>query len=231
LNVNEKKVKIGVIFTLILLLGLSVYIKQRSLPGKSAVIVDQLYGENPSFGFVERAHSILNEKGYNVRIFQGEDVTLDLFYDTVWDMEIIILRMHSGVFDNRTWLFTHEEYEPVKHVIEQLSRDVNIGRCKSVEYPVFTMSSSFFQRNIDFNGGLVVVMGCNGLDEVDLVSSFVESGADVVVGWNGAITVEETDEAVIFFLEQILSGYNVCEAIGDSGLEYYPDSAHAFRLG
>jgi len=42
-------------------------------------------------------------------------------------------------------------------------------------------------------------MGCNGLDEADLGSALVESGAGVVVGWRGAITVEETDEAVIVF--------------------------------
>ena len=231
MTVNEKKAKIGIFFTLILLLGLSVYIKQESLPGKSAVIVDQLYGENTGFGFVEHTQGLLNEKGYEVRVFQGEEVTLDLFYDTVWDMEIIILRMHSGVFDKRTWLFTHEEYNPSKHVLEQLSRDVNIGRCKSVDYPVFTLSSSFFQRNIDFNGGLLVIMGCNGLDEVDLVSSFVESGADAVVGWNGAITVEKTDEAVSLFLEHLLSGQPLGKSIGDTGLEFYPYSANTYMLG
>lgn len=228
---NEKKVKIGVIITLILLLGISVIIKQRSLPGKSAVIVDQLFGENTGFGFVERTQSLFYDKGYEVKVFQGEEVTLDLFYNTVWDMEIIILRMHSGVFDNRTWLFTHEEYDPAKHVLEQLSRDVNIGRCKSVEYPVFTLSSSFFQRNIDFNGVLVVVMGCNGFDEPDLVTFFVESGAVAVVGWNGAITVEETDESVLIFLENILSGKTFGESIGDTGLEFYPDSALGYKLG
>ena len=125
---------------------------------------------------------MLSENGFEVVVFQGEGVTLGLFYDTVWDMDIIVLHMHSGVFDNRTWLFTHEEYDPSKHVLEQLSRDVNIGQCKSVYYPVFTLSSTFFQRNIEFQGGLVEVMGCNGLDEADLGASLVGAGAGVVVG-------------------------------------------------
>jgi len=214
-----------------LLLGLSVYIRQQSFPVKSAVIVDQLFGENPDFGFVETASGLLSENGFDVVVISGENVTIDLFYDTVWDMDIIVLRMHSGVFDNRTWIFTHEEYDPAKHILEQLSRDANIGRCKSVDYPVFTLSSTFFQRNIEFQGGTVLVMGCNGLDEADLGSALVESGAGVVVGWSGTITVEETDEAVMGFLELLLSGDTAGEAVGGTGLVFYPGSAYNFRLG
>ena len=215
----------------ILLLDLSVYIRQQSFPVKSAVIVDQLFGENPDFGFVETASGLLSENGFDVVVISGENVTIDLFYDTVWDMDIIVLRMHSGVFDNRTWIFTHEEYDPAKHILEQLSRDANIGRCKSVDYPVFTLSSTFFQRNLEFQGGIVVAMGCNGLDEADLGSALVESGAGVVVGWSGAITVEETDEAVIVFLELLLSGDTVGEAVGGTGLVFYPDNVDSFSLG
>lgn len=225
------KAKILIVFVTILLLGLSVYFKQHSLPGKSAVIVDQLFEENTDFGFVERACGLLNENGYDVVVFRGEEVTLGLFYDTDWDMDIIVLRMHSGVFDNRTWLFTHEEYDPSMHVIEQLSRDVNIGRCESIDYPVFTLSSSFFRRNIMFHGGLVIVMGCIGLDEADLGIALVESGAGIVVGWNGAITVEETDEAVTAFLERILKGGTVGEAVDKTGLVFYPDYSDSFKLG
>ena len=228
---NTKRAWIIAFFIVILLLGLSVYIRQQSLPVKSAVIVDQLYGENPDFGFVETADGLLSENGYEVTVFSGENVTLDLFYDTIWDMDIIILRMHSGVFNNWTWLFTHEEYDPAKHILEQLSRDANIGRCKSVDYPVFTLSSTFFQRNLEFQGGLVVVMGCNGLDLDDLGSALVESGAGVVVGWRGAITVEKTDEVVIDFLERFLSGDTVGEAVRDSGLVFYPDDAEGIGLG
>ena len=35
-----------------------------------------------------------------------------------------------------------------------------------------------------------MVMGCNGLDEPDLGSALIDSGAGMVVGWSGAITVE-----------------------------------------
>ena len=77
----------------------------------------------------------------------------------------------------------------------------------------------------------MLVMGCNGLDEADLGSALVESGAGVVVGWRGAITVEETDEAVIVFLDRLLEGDTVGEATGSTGLVFYPDDANRFRLG
>ena len=201
-----KQTKAIVVLLLILLLALSVYRTQQSLGGRSAVIIDQLYGDNLEYGFSEKAGALLRNNGYDVRLYQGEEVTLNLIYGIDWSADIIVLRMHSGVFDNRTWVFTHEEYDPSKHVLEQLSREANIGICGSVEYPVFTVSSDFFERSIEFDGGLVVVMGCNGLEVDDLGSALMGCGAGAVVGWEGAITIEETDEMVLRFMERILDG-------------------------
>ena len=119
--------KVIVVLLAVLLLALSVYRTQNSLGGKSAVIIDQLYGDNLDFGFSEKAIGLLRSNGYDVGLYQGEDVTIDLVYGIDWSAHVIVLRMHSGVFDNRTWLFTHEEYDSSKHVLEQLSRDANIG--------------------------------------------------------------------------------------------------------
>ncbi len=223
--------KILIVLALISLLALSVYFKHRDLPSRNAVIVDQLYGENPSFGFTERCRDLLEENGYSVRVFKGERVTLSLFYESIWGTDIVILRMHSGVFDNRTWLFTHEEYDSSKHVLEQLSGEANIGRCGSVESPVFTVSSAFFQRSLEFENGLVVVMGCNGLEMDDLGAVFMGSGAGAVVGWRGPISVMETDEAVLSLLEHMLRGESLRESVVETGLSFYPLDAGAFRLG
>ncbi|MBE0633310.1 hypothetical protein IH574_01960, partial [Candidatus Bathyarchaeota archaeon] len=191
------------VIALVLLLAFSVYQKQRSLGGKEAVIVDQLSGENT--GFVERCSGLLEPRGYSVRVFKGENVTIGLFQGLDWRVALVVLRMHSGVFDDRTWLFTHEKYDSSKYVLEQLSGEADIGVCGSVDYPVFTVSSDFFKRNLEFDGGLVIVMGCNGLDRDDLGRVLYETGAGAVVGWNTPVTVEETDEAVYGFLEEMLS--------------------------
>ena len=52
-----------------------------------------------------------------------------------------------------------------------------------------------------------------------------------MVGWREAITVEETDEAVVVFLERLLSGYTVGKATGGTGLVFYPDDAEGIGLG
>ena len=219
------------VIALVLLLAFSVYQKQQSLGGKEAVIVDQLSEENTEYGFVERCSGLLESRGYSVRVFKGENVTIGLFQGLDWRVDLVVLRMHSGVFDNRTWLFTHEKYDSSKYVLEQLSGEVNIGICGSVDYPVFTVSSDFFERNLEFDGGLVIVMGCNGLDRDDLGRVLYETGADAVVGWSGPVTVEETDKAVLGFLEEILSGESLRVAVKDTGLGYYPEGAREFRLG
>jgi hypothetical protein len=216
------------VIALVLLLAFSVYQKQRSLGGKEAVIVDQLSGENT--GFVERCSGLLEPRGYSVRVFKGENVTIGLFQGLDWRVALVVLRMHSGVFDNRTWLFTHEKYDSSKYVLEQLSGEANIGVCGSVDYPVFTVSSDFFKRNLEFDGGLVIVMGCNGLDRDDLGRVLYETGAGAVVGWNTPVTVEETDEAVYGFLEEMLSGESLLVAMKETGLDYYPEGAREFRL-
>jgi hypothetical protein len=103
------------------------------------VIVDQLYGENLNFCIIERYRNLLEGNGCSVRVLGGERVTLSLFYEADWGADITILRMHFGVFDVRTWLFTHEEYNSSKHVLEQLSGEAYIGRCGSVQHPVFSL--------------------------------------------------------------------------------------------
>ena len=48
--------------------------------------------------------------------------------------------------------------------------------------------------------GVEVVVGCKGLENVDLAQALVGSGASVVVGWGDSVSIEETDTAVIMFL-------------------------------
>ncbi len=228
---KQNQTKAIVAIALILLLALSVYRTQQGLGGRSAVIIDQLYGDNLDYGFSMKTRALLMSNGYDVRLYQGEDVTLDLFYGVDWSVDIVVLRMHSGVFDNRTWLFTHEEYDSSKHVLEQLSREANIGICGSVEYPVFTVSSGFFERSIEFDGGLVVVMGCNGLEVDDLGSALMGCGAGAVVGWSGAVTIEETDEVILRFMERVIDGDSIGQSVEGTGLVIFPADAVGFKLG
>ena len=70
----------------------------------------------------------------------------------------------------------------------------------------------------------------NGLEMDDLGQVLVEKGAGAVVGWDRAVTMEETDAAVLGFLERLLSGMGLGEALDESGMCYHPARAGVFRL-
>ena len=228
-----------VLIVLVALLAFTVYRKQLELESdKRAVIIDQLYSENREYGFSDRCSTLLEAEGYSVRLCRGENVSVDFLRDSKWSMDIIVLRMHSGVFDNFTWLFTHEPYSSKKHVTEQLTGEINIGVCPSVDYHVFTVSSRFIGVNAVLDGGLVLVMGCSGLEKNDLGEALMESGAGAVIGWDGPVTVEETDKAVLSLLMEILDGKTIGEAVGaqeqlSSGvrLGFYPSYSGDYKLG
>ena len=157
-------------------------------------------------------------------------MTASLFHDLDWEADIVVLRVHSGVFNNVTWLFSHEEYDPSKYVLEQLGGQVNFGRCGSVEYPVFVVSSGFLE-GVESRGGLVVVMGCNGLERNDLGEVLQRDGVGAVVGWSGSVTVEETDMTVLRLLARVLSGADLASAVDNTGLRVFPTDALCFKLG
>jgi hypothetical protein len=228
--VNKNISKAAMALVLVTLLAYSVYTKQQSLQGKKAVILDQLYGENLEFGFTERCILMLESEGYRVSVYRGENVTAELFHDLDWGSDIVILRVHSGVFDGGTWLFPHEKYDSSKYVLEQLGGEVNIGRCGSLDYPVFAVSCAFFEDSVESRSGLVVLMGCNGLEKNDLCEVMYRDGIGAVVGWSGSVTVEETDEVVFEFLVSMISGEDLA-ADDDTGLSIFPVNASGFKLG
>ena len=47
-------------------------------------------------------------------------------------------------------------------------------------------------------------MGCDGFVEDDMARAWANSGADSYVGWNGTITLEETDYYTLQFIESYL---------------------------
>jgi len=58
-------------------------------------------------------------------------------------------------------------------------------------------------------------MGCDGLPQVEYADSFHKQGGDTVIGWNGPITINETDEIILDIVQEIIKGDNLINAIND----------------
>ena len=220
--------------------GASAYLKNRELSAKPprAVILDAL-NKTSGPGFTVGCASLLQSHGYAVDIHKGADVTVEAVKG-LRGYRIIVLRVHSGVFEGGAWLFTGEEYSGSEHVVEQLSGEAHMSRNLNDPRLMFAVGSGFVRHYLGgLDGCLVVLMGCDGLAVDDLASALCGAGASAVVGWGGAVALDETDEAVLFVLGEVLEGTSLGAAVDDvntlggygSPLLVYPEAGRAWRVG
>ncbi|MFH2110658.1 MAG: hypothetical protein ABIJ47_05285 [Candidatus Bathyarchaeota archaeon] len=225
---------LGFTLFLVILSAASAYLKQREL-GEApprAVILDSL-NMTRGHDFTGRCTRLLQGHGYRVDSFQGPQVTVDRFRG-LKGYRIVVLRVHSGVFEGGAWLFTGEEYDGSKYVVEQLSDQVHLSRTPNDPRLMFAVGSSFVEHYMGdgLTEGLVILMGCDALGVDDLAYAFCSAGASAVVGWDGPVNLSDTDEAVLSLLEELLGGASLGEAVasGGSKLVYYPGDGGGWRL-
>jgi len=215
----------------LLLLGLSVWRTQQRLTATSprAVIIDPLHNITTDLNFTGKACDLLVFNGYRVDTVISDDVTVEALKQ-ISGYDLVVLRVHSGVFDEGVWFFTCEEFDGSKYVLEQLSGEVHIATCPSDPQLLFAVGSRFVAHYLgELDGSLVVLMGCDDLSESDLGEAFVNGGAVGVVGWDGPVTLDASDVAVLGFLELYLNGVDVVDAVGvesgdvfNASLVFYP---------
>jgi len=209
-----------------------------------AVIVDQLSSIRESEEFVANVTGELEGYGFEVDLYQGRNVTVDLYRKlATHGYKLIIFRAHSGLLaeneetKDRTVLFTNEEYSQLKHYAEQLDDRLVMARVGEGYPMVFGIPPKFIGESMEgeFDGAVVIMMGCSGLFMRDLAEAFVDKGASVYVGWNGSVELYYVDEATPYLVRQLCSGnMTIKEAVASTmdvigpdpehkaGLDYYP---------
>ncbi len=169
----------------------------------------------------------------------GEEVDVDTLKLGPGSSALAVFRVHSGVFDNRSWLFTGEGYSKSGHVMNQVRGLVHIARRSSTSELVFAVGPEFiheYWRNLD--RCVILLMGCESLDDTGLADVMVSHGASAVVGWKGPVSIDESDTVMLRLLEALISGSSVGKAIEsvdgefDLGgrLVFHPLEAYGFRL-
>jgi hypothetical protein len=199
----------------------------------SAVIIDQLASTDANQEFVDQATSRLEAAGYLVDYLAGDEIDVGLF-ETLpkRGYDVILVRNHVGQLERRaepvivdtgraraivpalqtrevSTFFTNEPYSRQRHVEEQHSRLLGIAT-----YPppnedgkqYFGVTPEFIAgARGDFDGALVVLMGCGGRGSEAMAQAFLEKGAASVVSWDDLVTASHTDEATTELLERVLS--------------------------
>ena len=213
--------------------------------GPSAAIVDQLSLTQPGPDFVESATGLLEQAGYAVDYFPGEEVTVDFYRNLpTHDYDLIILRVHSAITTERdaetgqktekeyVGLFTGEPYNPNKYPQEQIER---LGKAEYYEGapPLFGIAPDFITYSMRgrFDETLIVMMGCDGLRSQETAQAFLDKGATAFVSWSRSVSASHTDAATQRLLEKLLiEGLPVRDAVAQTAAEVGPDPVYEAQL-
>jgi len=188
-----------------------------------AAIVDHLSLTIPNESFNQTVTNILQEAGFTVDYYPGEEVTVGFYKNLpTHGYGLIVLRVHSGLVEGEKpplCLFTSERYSETKYSWEQLT-DRLTGVAYSEEeakmgIAYFGVTPKFVQQDMkgNFQNTTIIMMGCNGLTELlypypvplPMPQAFIEKGAKVYVGWDLAISADHTDKATIQLLQHLIT--------------------------
>jgi hypothetical protein len=184
--------------------------------------VDQLALTQPNPDFAETATKTLEQAGYVVDYYPGEQVTVDFYRELpALGHDLVILRAHSGLIQEEgreqdAFLFTSESYSQTEHLEEQKARRLIVAAYEA-DYPdgsvelrdlprYFGVPAEFIESSMrgSFDHAAVIVMGCSGLASDSLAEALVERGAEDVVSWDGLVSAAHTDAATERLLELLV---------------------------
>jgi len=178
-----------------------------------AAIVDHLSLTASNQTFIQTTTTILEQAGYSVDYYPGEEVTVEFYRNLpTHNYGFIILRVHSAITvgTSSLGLFTSEPYDQTKYVDEQLT-DRLVGAAYSEEEKergivYFGISPQFVRQSMSerFQNTIIIMMGCNGLTYPDMAEAFVEKGAKVYISWSDAVAASHTDLATTRLLQHFL---------------------------
>ncbi len=251
----KHRTRLGMVISTVSLLCLIVF-NACSMPGPvsgtRAAIVDQLGTHFPNPEFIEQMTCMLEEYGFEVDIYPGDTVTVDLYRQLPeYGYKLIIFRIHSGLLGvdpkvtNRTWLYTNEPYTKTDHLVEQLDDRVTYAKTLEDAPWCFAVSAEFIEKSAkgQFNDTAIIMMGCDGLHFDDVARAFTEKGASIYVAWDASVMLNYVDGATEALIKKLCSeGLTVKEAVArtmnekgrdpnyDSVLGYYPRQSASQNL-
>jgi hypothetical protein len=200
---------------------------------RTAAIVDQLSLTQPNPAFVETATELLEQAGYTVDYYPGEQVTVDFYRDLpTRGYGLFILRNHSSLVSvgvrliDSIGLYTSEPYSESKHRDEQMASRLLVAWYHEGGPEYFAIAPLFVRSSMrgNFNDATVILMGCDGLGSDMLAEAFVARGARAFVSWSGLVSGPHTDAATERLLQHLLiDGLALQEAVTQTMAEVGPD--------
>ena len=177
----------------------------------NAAIVDQLYNLQPNERFITEVTKELEDYGFEVDLYQGDEVTVDFYRQLPgYGHKLIIFRAHSGLLAQEevirtTSLFTNEPYSSREHLADQLDDRLVMARIDEHHPLVFAITPKFITQSMaeEFDNTAIIMMGCSCLYLTDLATAFIDKGASVYLGWDGTVDLYYVDRATPYLMGQL----------------------------
>lgn len=228
---------VAVICSVVLALNITSYRPEPPAWPRAAIVDGLLHYPNPEF--VEEATSILNSTGFEVDYIGSENVTVGLYKRLPsLGYDLLILRVHCGplvwrmpngskVVTQDAVLFTAEAYDPNEYLSEQRSNQLAKARIVGrPEEEYFAIPPWFVDQCMEgeFEDTLIILDSCYGFYSFSMARALKRRGAGVFVGWDGEVTADHTDKAVLTMLEALcVKGLTVKRAVQEVMLKVGPD--------
>ncbi len=212
-----------------------------------AAIIDQLYNIRENQAFIDDITQELTDYGFEVDVYQGDDVTVDLYRQLpTYGYKLIIFRVHSGLLEgreavaDRTWLFTSEPYSRTRYFFEQLRGQVTHATPYEDTPSVFAVGAKFITQGMEgqFANTAIIMMGCAAFTSEDLAQAFIQKGASTYMAWDASIGLSYVDDATTALVEKLcFKELAIAEAVaetmkemgidpvGNAVLKYYPQTS------
>ena len=211
-----------------------------SQPPKAA-LVDQLSLTFPNQSFIDNTTEILEQAGYTVDYYPGEEVTVEFFRDLpTRHYDLVILRVHSGrpLLANGTLgddvaLFSGEPYDPEKYVAEEKAGLLGIAHYSYTNLSYFAITSGFVVSEMEgkFKNSTVILMGCDGFRSKTMARAFASKGVYAFIGWTEPVSASYTDAVTESLLKHLLiEKLPLPEAMVKTKAEVEPDQTYGSQL-
>jgi hypothetical protein len=214
----------------------------------TAAIIDQLSSLQENDHFMANVTGELEDYGFQVDVYQGDNVTVDLYRQLpTYGYKLIIFRAHSGLLEQdgevmmRTVLFTNEEYTESRFALEQVYEQLTMGgACQGCPMmfgitPEFIRAQSVFDQGTDMNGEfddtVIIMMGCSGMAMDDMARAFVDKGASVYLAWDRSVDLYYVDNAIPYLMNELCSeGFTIRQAVERTMDDVGPDPSYGANL-
>jgi len=205
-----------------------------------AAIIDQLHSSQPNDELITQVTQDLEVYGFTVDVYQGNDVTVDLYRKLPkYGYKLIIFRAHSGLIEAegqkrlKTAIFTNEPYSSKKYLAEQLNHELPMVRVGEDEPFFFGIDSKFVMESMErqFEDTVVIIAGCSCLYFDDMAQAFINKGASVYLAWDRTVNADYVDKATAYLVRELCTeGVTLKEAVNRTMVEKGKDPTYSATL-